>query len=493
MTTLQDDGFFSSKPRTSRTWRLGRLGLTIMAYIVFSLAAVITPWAQVVKTLASFDGANGSSPLGYLVLSTDGNFYGTTFSGGANGYGTVFKINPQGTLTTLYSFCNHTNCTDGANPNAGLVQATDGRLYGSTQWGGVNNDGTIFRITLAGKLTSLHSFDGSDGTAANGGLVQGTDGNFYGTTVTGGVNDTGTVFKITPQGTLTTLYSFCSEAGCTDGAYPNEGVMQGIDGSFYGSTWWGGYYGYGTVFKITTPGLLSTLHSFSGSDGEQPDGLAQATNGDFYGTTVTGGYNYGTVFRITPEGTLTTLYQFCSKANCSDGAYPYAILLQGTDGNLYGTTTGGGAYCPYNTTCGTIFKITLAGKLTTVHSFCPKSNCSEGSTSNGLLQATNGNFYAAAQRGGAYSDGAIFRLSMGLGPFVTFIQNSGKVGQLAEILGQGLTGTSGVTFNGTAANFTVYSDNYLTATIPQGATTGFVIVTTPDGALKSNVKFRIRK
>jgi uncharacterized repeat protein (TIGR03803 family) len=443
--------------------------------------------------LASFDGANGSGPLGYLVQGIDGNFYGTTFYGGTNGYGTVFEITPEGALTTLYSFCTYTNCTDGANPNAGLVQATDGNLYGSTQWGGVNNDGTIFKISLAGKLTTLHSFGGSDGEAANGGLVQGTDGNFYGTTVTGGANGTGTVFKITPQGALTTLYSFCSEGGCTDGAYPNEGVMQGTDGSFYGSTWWGGYYGYGTVFKITPQGLLSSLHSFDGTDGEQPDGLIQATNGILYGTTVTGGYNYGTVFRITPLGTLTTLYRFCSEGNCSDGAYPYAILLQGTDGNLYGTTTGGGAYCTYNTSCGTIFKITLGGTLTTVHSFCSEANCSDGSTPNGLVQATNGKFYAASQRGGTYNNyGTVFSLDMSLGPFVTFVRSVGKVGQPVEILGQGLTGTTSVSFNGTPATFTVRRDTYLVATVPAGATTGPVTVTTPSGTLTSNVPFRVR-
>jgi uncharacterized repeat protein (TIGR03803 family) len=237
------------------------------------------------------------------------------------------------------------------------------------------------------------------------------------------------------------------------------------------------------------------------TDGNQPFGLVQAAGGNFYGTTEYGGSyrNYscsengcGTVFKITPRGTLTTLYSFCSQTNCSDGLAPSAGLVQATDGNFYGTTILGGAnsVCPNSNGCGTVFKIAPAGELTTLHVF--------GGTDGqypvaGLLQATDGNFYGTTNEGGADSVGTVFSLSMGFGPFVRFVRSSGQVGRKVEILGQGFTGTTGVSFNGTAANFVVHSDTYLTATVPQGATTGFVTVATPGGVLQSNVKFRVTK
>jgi uncharacterized repeat protein (TIGR03803 family) len=254
---------------------------------------------------------DGADSVAGLVQGTDGNLYGTTQNGGANdacsvvGCGTVFKISPSGTLTTLYSFCSQSGCTDGYRPVAGLIQGADGNFYGTTQFGGASGActggcGTVFKITPSGTLTTLHSFDGTDGNDLFfAGLIQATDGNLYGATYLGGANgtNTGTVFKITPSGALTTLYNFCSQSGCTDGRYP-----------------------YG--------------------------GLVQATDGILYGTTQTGGANgtnAGTVFKITPSGTLTTLYSFCAETGCTDGYDPTAALVQATNGNFYGTTTFGGA------------------------------------------------------------------------------------------------------------------------------------------------------
>jgi uncharacterized repeat protein (TIGR03803 family) len=305
--------------------------------------------------------ADGTLPTAALVQGSDGNFYGVTSGGGqtnppCNGYGcgTVFKITPTGTLTTLYTFCSQSQCTDGSDPLGGLVLGTDGNFYGTTFSGGANgiSFGTVFKITPTGTLTTIYSFcprngcpDGNNPTAA---LVLGTDGNFYGTTSAGGTYNEGTVFKITAGGVLTTLHSFCGQS-CGEGAKPYEAPMiQATDGNFYGTTAGGG--SQSTVFKITPAGALTTLHTFNVSDGYQPlAGLVQATDGNFYGTTSIGGSSGdGTIFSITPTGVLTTLHNF----DLSDGLSPEAGLLQATDGTFYGNTTRGGtdAY-------GTIFRL----------------------------------------------------------------------------------------------------------------------------------------
>ena len=232
---------------------------------------------------------------------------------------------------------------------------------------------------------------------------------------------------------------------------------------------------------------MTTLHTFRGPDGANPRvGLVQATDGNLYGTTGVGGINgHGTVFRITPAGRLTTLYSFCAQTNCPDGNGPGPFVLA-TDGNIYGETMLGGA-----SNLGTIYTITTSGVFTVLHSFAP----SDGFYAAQMIQATDGNFYGATWFGGARCKspgcGTVFRVSVGLSPFVSFIRSLGRVGQTVQILGQGFTGTTGVSFDGTAAVFTVKSDTYLTVTVPVGATTGFVTVTTPTGTLKSNQIFRV--
>src|SRR5271165_368285 len=238
-------------------------------------------------------------------------------------------------------------------------------------------------------LTTLHAFAGypNDGGTPNAGLAQATDGNFYGTTYAGGTSGNcqggcGTVFRITPGGTLTTLHSF----DFYHGASPSAALVQGTDGNIYGTTYGGGANQYyGTVFKSPPSGTFTSLYSFCAqancSDGSMPyAGLVQGTDGNFYGTTLEGGSNNGcslgsgscgTVFKITPSGTLTTLYNFCAQSGCADGGNPYAGLVQGRDGNFYGTTSEAGG--PHQ--AGTVFKITPAGVLTTLYSFCAQTNC----------------------------------------------------------------------------------------------------------------------
>ena len=475
---------------------------------LFSAAMAIALRAQNFTTLLSFDGTDGKVPAGALVQGLDGNFYGTTPEGGTGlnscggGCGTVFKITPKGTLVWVYSFCPQSGCLDGAVPESGVVQGVDGNFYGTASYAGASrNYGAIFKITPAGALTTLYSFclqlPCLDGSFPTGGLVQATDRNFYGTTYGGGTNDYGTVFKITPAGALTTLYSFCAQTNCADGRNPQAGLVQGTDGNFYGTTFYGGATGEnGTVFKISSQGKLTTLYSFCAQancvDGQNPyAGVIQGTDGNFYGTTLYGGTVapsvYGTVFKITPQGALTIVYSFCSQTNCADGFSPYGGAIQGTDGDLYGTTNTAGANFE-----GTVFKPTTQGTLTTVFSFCVQSQCTDGSGSfAGLVEATNGKLYGTTNGGGANQLGTVFSLSAGLGPFVQMLPASGKVGAAVRIQGTNLTGTTAVSFNGTSATFTVVSGAQIKTTVPGGATTGTVKVTTPHGVLTSNKAFRV--
>jgi uncharacterized repeat protein (TIGR03803 family) len=255
--------------------------------------------------------------------------------------------------------------------------------------------------------------------------------------------------------------------------------VQATNGNFYGTTDGGGAYGYGTIFEIT--GTLTTLHSFDGTDGADPDGgLVQATNGNFYGTTHMGeAKGDGTVFEITSGATLHTLRSF----DGTDGANPVGGLVQATNGVFYGTTYAGG-----DNGDGTVFEITSGGTLTTLHSF----DGTDGANPNGgLVQATNGTFYGTTYAGGANGDGTVFSLSVGLGPFVETLPTSGKVGAGVTVLGTNLTGATKVRFNGTTATFAVISSSEIKTTVPAEATTGNIEVTTPSGTLKSNIGFLV--
>jgi uncharacterized repeat protein (TIGR03803 family) len=222
-------------------------------------------------------------------------------------------------------------------------KASTGTSYGTTlNSNSGNGSGRVFKVTPTGVLSTLGSFNYSDGANPTAGLMLATTGNFYGTTTAGGANSGGVIFEITPTGTLSALYSFCSLVNCSDGLGSNAPLVQAINGNFYGTAATGGANIIdGTVFEITPPGTLTTLHSFNCTDGRFPQGLVQAIDGNFCGTTNGGGANsFGTIFKITPAGVLTTLYNFCSLTNCADGTTPLT-LVQATDGNFYGAAWGG--------------------------------------------------------------------------------------------------------------------------------------------------------
>src|SRR5258708_845557 len=415
-----------------------------------ALGLAVCAQAQTFTSLYSFctktNCADGDGVTAPLVQGTDGNLYGeTAFGGGgvgnspcaAIGCGTIFKITTQGKLTTIYTFClSSSTCTDGSGPSGGLVLATDGNFYGVTSGGGVHNFGTVFRITPAGKLTTLHNFNYADGWPAQGtGLIQADNGKFYGTTLYGGAYGQGTVFEITASGIFTTLHSFCANTACPDGTIPN-GLTQGADGNLYGTTLGGGVTDNcnagtpsGTLFHLTPAGTLTTLAVFCRLTGYRPNStLVQAANGNFYGTTAAGGdsthVDQGTVYEMTPTGSITSLYTFCLQTGCPDGKTPTALAL-GTDGNFYGTTELADADHK-----GTVYEITPAGQLTTLHSFTSTNgNFIDGSLPIGpLLLHTNGTFYRCTEYGRNTTSGTIFSLANGLAPFVGTIPTSGAAG-----------------------------------------------------------------
>jgi uncharacterized repeat protein (TIGR03803 family) len=369
--------------------------------------------------LYSFDGRTGAFPTSALVQGSDGSFYGTTSYGGKFSNGTAFKITSKGIFTSLYSFSapatNGVN-TDGAVPHTVLTAGLDGNFYGASWAGGAYGNGTVFKITPGGTLSSLYSFTApnasgvnADGCQAND-LVLGSDGSFYGTTVEGGAYGLGTVFKITSSGTLTSLYSFAGTSGHV-GANPMAGLVQGSDGSLYGTTNTGGGAGDGTIFKITPAGNFTKLTEFYGgsSEGYPQAPLVFGKDGNLYGTTEGGPYWAGTVFKVTPSGILTTLYNFTGG---SDGAFPMAALLLNPDGSFYGVTsslfldptryTGG---------WGTIFKVTPGGTLTTAYSFT--AACDGFLPCPDLVEGRDGNFYGMTYYGGPSNYGTVFKITPG--------------------------------------------------------------------------------
>jgi uncharacterized repeat protein (TIGR03803 family) len=436
-------------------------------------------------SLASFNKTNGNEPNHTaLIQATDGNLYGVTSYGGANGSGAVFRISPSGTLSPVYSFCSLASCADGENPYTSLIQGSNGDLYGTTYSGGASNNGTLFKITTSGTLTTLYNFCSlascADGSGPEGQLAVDGAGNIYGTAYSGGASNFGTVFKFSTKGVLTTLHSFSG----ADGENP-EGGLTAASGVFYGTAQYGGAKGDGTVFKITTAGVETTLHSFTGSDGLNPKGWLVDVAGTFYGTTPYGGANNeGSVFKMTAAGAVTTLYSFCSLASCADGASVTAGLMQATDGNLYGVTDIGGA-----NNDGTVYELTLKGALTTLHSFDNTDGYGPQGT---VLQDTNGDFYGFTEFGGSSGDGTVFSIATGLKAFVMLESTSGTHGSKVGILGDGFSSSSVVKFNGVAATtVTLTEAGLLTATVPVGATDGYVTVTTGATTLTSTQKYTV--
>jgi uncharacterized repeat protein (TIGR03803 family) len=446
--------------------------MRLYTFALVLLGVAVSANAQTLTVLYNF-GSNSGDPLfplysGVIAQGPDGSLYGTTPLGGTLNNGAVFRVTPAGTMTVLHSFMGG----DGQAPFGGLTLGTDGNFYGTTFF-------TIFKITSSGQLTTLYTFSGDsdpNGWEPYAPPVEGADGNFYGTTSAGGPDGGGGVYKITPSGTITRLHSFLASDGYT--AY--DALIQGTDGNFYGTTSKGGSGTVGTIFRITPTGTFTVLYNFDTTHGTTPySSLVQASDGNFYGTTEAGGASgFGVIFRMTRAGQLTVLHNF---TGAGDGGNPLAGLTLATDGNAYGTTDVGGTL-----NFGVVFKLTPQGTFSVVNNF---DSIHGAYPTTPLIQNTNGEFYGDTYEGGTADEGTFFSLDTGLGPFVSLVRRSGKVGRVIGILGQGLTGTTSVSFNGVAAKFKVLSDTSLTATVPKSATTGLVTVVTPARTLKSNQKF----
>lgn len=375
---------------------------------------------------AAVDPIGANSPL---IKGSDGNFYGVSSMGGAKNMGAFYKVSSGGNLTVLYSFGSTAN--DGTQPS-GLILATDGNFYGTTASGGSNGangcasvslaclpgDGTVFMVTASGVEKVLYSFgnNATDGITPNGGMIQASNGSFYGTTSIGGTNGVGAVFKVTSGGSESVIYSFGANSSL-DANSPYSGLIQTSNGDLVGTATSGGKYGKGAVYQIANYGTESVLYSFgtSATDGTTPyANLMQAGDGNFYGTTIQGGaHAAGTVFKLTPTGTESILYSFGSSA--TDGTFPYDSVIEGTDGNFYGATYSGGtkgtALCSGSTTTcypgyGTLFMITPTGTETVIYSFGSTANDGKYPVA-GLLQS-NGIFYGTTNSGGQYSSGSIY-------------------------------------------------------------------------------------
>jgi uncharacterized repeat protein (TIGR03803 family) len=375
------------------TNNLGSASSAAASLTVLSLTAP----GVALSTLYSFTGeTDGANPNG-LMQETNGNFYGTTQDGGANDSGTVFQMTPLGAVTTLDLF--NEAGTGAFNPTAALLQGLDGNLYGTTEYGGANGWGTIFQTTTNGVLTDLVDFDNANGSSPYRALTQGADGGIYGATVGGGAASDGTIFRVTTNGTLASLFSFNG----ANGINPNE-LVQTANGIFYGTTYDGGANGNGTIFQVTSNGALTSLDSFNYTNGGSLPyaGLTAAPDGNFLGTTYEGGaYGYGTVFQVSPAGAVTTIYAFTGQG---DGGHPAAGLVQGSDGNYYGTTAYGGTYDE-----GAVFRLAPNGDLLSLVQFDGYDGANPQAP---LIFGADGSLYGATENGGADDNGVIFRINI---------------------------------------------------------------------------------
>ncbi|MGB0008965.1 MAG: choice-of-anchor tandem repeat GloVer-containing protein [Candidatus Sulfotelmatobacter sp.] len=456
---------------------------------IFLVAMAIAAPAQTVSTIYKFSsGTNPNLPAGVMAQGQDGNFYGITLSGGgpAN-QGAIYKISPKGVLTSLHAMAD----SDGTTCS-GLTLGTDGNFYGTCHNGGANDYGTLFKVTSAGALTVLHNFAAqgstSDGCEPLAPPIQASNGDFYGTTSFCGANNYGTVYKLTLAGAYSLLYSF---QGPPDDTLLPLGLIE-ADGELWGvGNGW--IISGGGIFKITLAGKESLVYTFkANSDGAYPDGeypsanLIQGSNGDFYGTTEEGGTaNEGTIFEVTAAGKETVLYSF---PNQTDGAYPSLPLTQGPNGLLFGAATdcaGGGC------SQAGLFDITTAGAYKNLYLYplvC--SNC--GQPEAPLLLSTNGTFYSTTEQGGI-GVGSFYSLNDGYSPFISLVNvTSGAEGAQVGILGQGFSSKSVVEFGGTKATTTkLTGTTYILATVPAGALTGDITVTTGSTKLSTTASYKI--
>ena len=455
----------------------------LAAIFVFSamlLALPETSRAQTFTDILDFTGSSFADPgIVTLAQARNGNLYGTTAAQPLTGLGTIFGITPTGTIVLEFGGFDYTN---GASPAGGVTLATDGTIYGTTEFSSYNADssGVIYTITTGGNnYTALHQFEGGDGSFPIAPPIEGADGNFYGTTngLLHGLPST--IYQYVPQTqTLTSLRLFGKEVGLY------YALTQGVDGDLYGVANAGGPNKFGSIFRLSTSGVLRySYNSPGGAGGTYPIGpLVQLTDGNFYGTAADGGAGAGGfVFKMTPGGVVSIVYNFTE--NDGQTFLPSTGLTLGSDGQLYGASALGGA-----NDAGTLHRVTTGGQYTLLYSFP-----SFAGTAASLVQHTNGKFYGVTATGGADNYGMVYSLDVGSPPFIALVQSQGRPGQNEQILGQGLNGTTNVTFNGVAAAFDIHSDTYVTALIPNGASSGPVVVTTRTGTLTSVKNFRVSR
>jgi uncharacterized repeat protein (TIGR03803 family) len=469
--------------------------LGIALALLIPAAAVAQTYTQLYTYPNTDNNTSGITYESVLAQGQDGELYSTIQTNGAYNEGSVYKISTTGQYDLIYSFCAEGGACKltGGIPDGGVTLGFDGNFWGTTQNGGTDAAGTAFKITPSGTLTTLYSFTNTtDDSAPSYTLIQGQDGNMYGVSEEQYAGQAGSFFKMTTKGKIA-AHPF--NPNFTDGASPNLPV-QGYDGNFYGSIQIGGdlscnLHGCGAIYKMTAAGKVTLLHSFTGYvsttqyDGAFPYGtLTQDANGNLYGTTNSGGSaNTGTIFKITPSGNYTLLHSFVNAPPAYDGVLPTAGPTLGTDGNIYGTTEKGGTQ-----NGGAIYKITPSGTETLLYSFCVVS-CYDGFVpTTSMLLDTNGKFYGVTS-GNSNGGSVFYSFDVGLNPFVKLVTWTGKVGAKVEILGQGFTGATAVSFDGVAAKFVVVSDTYLTATVPTGALTGSITVKTSSATLKSDRVF----
>jgi uncharacterized repeat protein (TIGR03803 family) len=377
---------------------------TVFVLVAFAVALVPVAEAQAKPAgtftlLYSFTGTTGAYPLAGLVLDSKGSVYGTTSEGGAYGEGTVFKVSASGTETVLHSFKG--GFSDGQFPIASLVRDAAGTLYGTTTRGGLYGYGTVFKVAENGEENLLHNFGktASDGRYPSAGLVFGLDGDLYGTTQEGGASGFGTIFKLTTNGDESVIHTFAGNP--SDGQYPVQGLVIDAAGNFYGATELGGTFNDGTVFKLDAEGNETVLLGLPGGrKGAYPyGGVIVDSAGNVYSTTAYGGNGIGLVFVLEPSGTETVLYTFSGP----DGSFPSAGLIRDSKGHLYGTTEFGGA-----DGAGVVFAVNNAGKEVVLHSF----NATDGADLfSSLVSDAAGNLYGTATEGGADNKGTVFKLT----------------------------------------------------------------------------------
>jgi uncharacterized repeat protein (TIGR03803 family) len=388
------------------------IGKLVFASALLGLVAFAPAQAQTFNVIHSFAGSDGSSPLAGLVLDKNGNFYGTTSTGGAYGQGVVFKANAAGKEMVVHSFAGGTH--DGATPEGALIVDAARNLYGTTYAGGAYGAGTVFKLAPTGALSLLHTFTGgADGSSPEPSLAVDKAGNLYGTTTAGGATNNGTVFKVSPKGVHTVLYSFGS--GGADGTVPVAGVTIDAKGNLYGTTSTGGSYGYGTVFELTPSSnswTESILYNFQmQSDGGTPyAGLIFDNAGNLYGGATDGGGGPsgggGTIFELSPSGSNWTFKVIYDIPGWGISGAFRDLMFNAATGVIYGTT-----HCDGNNSAGTVYEFTPSGGTWSYNLLYTFTGGTDGLYSfSNLIMDKSGNLYGTTNEGGANGLGVIFKV-----------------------------------------------------------------------------------